>query len=202
MKLSGFMQGFGATTNTCAPCALATDGFKSDSHVLMIGIHTFDDTEISVFVSGGDPMASQRYHGIPKQVYDSLSVDRTVVAEVLKSRLHDMGISILVCQQAHRFVRPRLQEGKLVDNTISFIDVSLIHKALQYWTGNLSEATNLIDLQGKIERLRGKNRISLDDLAAYYEVGTKDPASPYIPMNKAWQVREIFQRQLDTELSF
>jgi len=204
MNLQTFFHEFGVRPDSCAACALATDGFGSKAHVLMVAMHTFDEheKEITCFVSGGDPVITQRYHGIPKQVYDSMAVDPTVVAEVMKRKLAEMGIHHLICIQAHRFVRARMQEAKLVDNTISFIDIALIHKALGFWTGNLQEAHNLIDLQGKIERMRGKNLFSLDTLAEDYGVGKREPPSPYIPYNKAWQVREIFQKQLETELPF
>jgi hypothetical protein len=196
------MQQFGVTTETTAACCLATDGVKDDSNVLMIALHTFDDTEVSVFVAGGDVMATQRYHGIPKQVYDDLAIDKEIVADTLQRHLEEQGISNLVCHQAHRFVRPKLQESKLIRNNISFIDIALIHKALRFWTGNLQDANNLIDLQAKIERMRGKNLIGLKDLLPFYPVEGKSPPSPYIPPNKAHEVMEIFRHQLDTELPF
>lgn len=204
MNLEEFLTQFGVRAESCASIAVATDGLGHKANVLMVAMHTFgeDPVEISSFVSGGDCIINQRYHGIPKQVYDSMAADREVVADVMKRKLHDMGITNLVCTAAFRFVMPKLKSNKLVDNSFSFIDITLMDKALGFWTGNLTDANNLIDLQGKIENMRGKNIVKLDDLADMYGVKEPEPPSPYIPMNKAWQQREIFSKQLKTELPF
>ncbi len=204
MNLKEFLIQYGVSPESCASIAVATDGLGQKANVLMVAMHTFgeDPIEISSFVSGGDCIINQRYHGIPKQVYDSVAADREVVADVMKRKLHDMGITTLVCTAAFRFVKPKLKANKLIDNSFSFIDITLMDKALSFWTSNLNDTNNLIDLQGKIENMRGKNVVKLDTLAEMYGVGAPKPLSPYIPMNKAWQQREIFNKQLETDLPF
>lgn len=204
MNLEEFLIPYGVKPESCASIAVATDGLGNKANVLMVAMHTFgeDPVEISSFVSGGDCMINQRYHGIPKQVYDSMAAEREVVADVMKRKLHDMGITNLICTAAFRFVRPKLKANKLIDNSFSFIDIALMDKALGFWTSNLSETNNLIDLQGKIENMRGKNVVKLDTLAEMYDIGEPDPPSPYVPLNKAWQQREIFKKQLETDLPF
>jgi hypothetical protein len=204
MNLKSFLSEFAVRPESCAAVAIATDGLDSKANVLMVAMHTFgeDPVEISTFVSGGDCTINQRFHGINKQVYDSMAADREVVADVIKRKLQDLGITNLICQRAYGFVEPKLKTNKLIDNSFSFIDIALIDKALGFWTGNLRDANNLIDLQGKIMNMRGKNSISLDALAEKHGIKQPEPASPYVPLNKAWQVREIFEKQLDTELPF
>jgi hypothetical protein len=204
MRLESFLAEFAVRPESCAAVAIATDGLDSKANVLMVAMHTFgeDPVEISSFVSGGDCTINQRFHGIPKQVYDSMAADPEIVAEVMKRKLNDLGVSNLICQRAYGFVEPKLKYNKLIDNSFSFIDIALIDKALGFWTGRLSEARNLVDLQGKIMNMRGKNSISLDALAEKHGVGKPEPESPYVPLNKAWQVREIFKKQMDTELPF
>jgi hypothetical protein len=204
MTLEEFLSQFGVRADSCASIAVATDGLGSKANVLMIAMHTFgeDPKEISAFISGGDCIINQRFHGIPKQVYDSTAAEPEVVADIIKRKLNDYGISNLVCVQAFKFVKPKLKANKLIDNEFSFIDVGLMDKALGFWTGNLSEANNLNDLQGKIQNMRGSNTTKLDSLADFYDIGKPKPPSPYIPLNKAWQVREIFQKQLEADLPF
>lgn len=202
MKLSGFMQQFGVTLDTCACIAIATDGYKSDSNPLMLALETFDGTEMSVFVKGGDVVSTQQFHGIPKKVYDDLAVEPELAAEVLKRKMEEFGISNLVGHTVHRFLQPVLHNAKLIDNSTSFIDIQIFHKGLQFWPSNAADAAGLQDLHTKIEHMRGKNQISLNKLVEYYGVKDREPPSPYIPVNKANQVKGVFEILLDTELPF
>lgn len=202
MKFQGAMSSFGVHPETSAALCMATDGLGDKANVVMLALMTFDDEEISCFVQGGDVVATQRYHGIPKQVYDSLAIPAESVADTLHRTLEARGITNLVCHQAYKFVKPILRHNKLVMSNMSFVDVGLTHKALSFWTDRLRESSNLIELQARIQRMRGANLIKLEDLTYIYEVAGETAVSPYIPLNKVRVVRDIFAAQLDTELPF
>jgi len=202
MTYQSVMGGFGVHPGSCMSLAIATDGLKMDANILMLALTGFNDTTMSVFITGGDVMATQRFTGIPKKVYDSLAVDKEVAASILDSKLNELGVTNLVCHQTFRFIKPRLVNAKLVRNSISFVDVGLMHKALGFWTEHLRDSSNLIDLQAKIERMRGKNLIKLEALAELYDAAAEEGGSPYVPVNKSKMIRDVFTAQLNTELPF
>jgi len=202
---SSVLASFGVYPESCMALSLATDGLGKKARVLMMSLKSFDDedNDINVFVAGGDVSATQRFTGITRQVYDGLAVKPEDIQGVLAAKLDQLGVTNLVCHAGLKFVKPIVRRHKLIPNRFSFVDVTLMHKALGGWTENLRQATNLIDLQAKIERMRGSNLSKLGELAEQYDVEPEiTEESPYIPVRKARVVRDIFASQLEMELPF
>jgi len=202
MKLKSTLASFGVYPESCMAVSLATDGLKQDANILMVALQGFDerDMDMSMFISGGDVMATQRFTGIPKEVYDDQAVSAKDVGQFLQDKLDEFGVHNLICHQGFQFVQPRMLDAKLMRNSMSFVDIGLLHKALRFWTSNLDRATSMLDLQAKIKRMGGKNLISLKKLADHYEVDKDLSKSPYVPVNNAEIIRRIFEKQLEMEL--
>jgi len=158
--MSDALSEFCITPGNTAAIALSTDGIRKSSKVAMIAIAPLEGQALSVFIKGADISATRPYHGIPDEVYHSLAVDPEDVLSTLSQWMAQNGITTLVAHQAFTFVKDRLLDQKLVPPGTSFFDPCLLHKAIRNWSGSFLEATNLIDLQARIERVRGKNRIN------------------------------------------
>lgn len=189
--------------DSVAAMAIATDGIKKDCKIAMVALCPLEGEPISLFVRGADIAATRQYHGIPDAVYDSLAVDQEEVRETLQTILDQQGIHTIVANQAFRFVKDRLLTQKIVHNKLSFLDTALMDKATMFWSERLGESQTLIDMQTKIQNMRGNNTVSLEVLAAKYDIPDilESEVSPYVPENKARLTKDLALAMLGTELA-
>lgn len=204
MTLEEALRSFCVRKSNTAALAIATDGVRNSSKVGMIAVKPLDPElpTISVFVAGADMAATEQYHGIPYAVYDSMSVEPETVEDHLEMILAQHGIEFLVSHSAFRFTREKLLAQRLLPNGKSFIDPALMVKAVRYWNERLRESASMMDMQARIERLRGANVVKLEKLMEDFAIKIPEPDSPYIPLHKAEMTRLLFLKLLEEELPY
>jgi hypothetical protein len=198
------LRSFCVNPGNTAGMAIGTDGIKSSSRICMVALCPLEGEPISVFVRGAAIADTRQYHGIPDEVYNSLAVEPEDARQILEDMLAMRGITNIVTHQAFHFVRDRVIDQKIMRSSTTFLDTALMDKAILYWNDRYREASNLLELQARIERSRGKNRVKLQELLDKYDIEelSYGEKSPYDPENKARMARDIFEAQLDTELPF